>query len=256
MYFPTLLHLYFQTLHAWSHRGDCWMETPGRGCQPGLSVEDLRDFPESRLSWTQNVTPWSQSPASVTCRPRRPRGCGPRGRGGPRGPGEAAARSRRSGRPPGGCSLTARGVRWSQQSRGSLWPALCIPALNRVFCMELILIFVLFHFFAIYLEEFCTVRFYGSRHDCWRCHAGTALWSPERVKIFAKCYSIFWDDAPCNVQAPSTSLWSSLCSPESQVLAWWEYPLSPWRMEDHTDNMFNNHIHFTHKLIIKITIHL
>ena len=122
-----------------------------------------------------------QPSACVTCRPRRPRGCGPRGRGGPRGPGEAAARPRRSGRPPGGCSLTARGVRWSQRSLGSLWPALCIPALNRVFCMELILIFVLFHFFAIYLEEFCTVRFYGSRHDCWRCHAGTAQWSPDSV---------------------------------------------------------------------------
>ena len=62
MNFPTLSHLYFQTLHAWSHHGDCWMETPGQGCQQLLSVEDLRGFPESRLSWTHNVTPWSQSP--------------------------------------------------------------------------------------------------------------------------------------------------------------------------------------------------
>ena len=220
------------------------METPARGYLQALSACGLHYFPKHTLfwKWGKNLQFDQWSPPCVTCRPRLPRGCGPRGRGGLLGPASASASSRRSGRPPADWPLIAREAGRSQQSRGSLWQALYIPSLKMSFCLTWdlcrtisVLIKVLISI-NTYQEGFCTVQFDGSKPDCWRCHAGIAQWSPEIGVINVTV--LYLGVTPCTGQALSTSLESSLYSPGSQALGWWGYQLSPWRKGGHTDNMF------------------
>ena len=155
MYFPALSHLYFQTLHAGSHPGDCWMETPGRGYQQLLSTGDLHDFPESRLSWTHNVTPWSQFPAW------------PAGHGGPEtvAPEDEAVPGAQARPQPdhGGegvlqeAALTKLRV-WGGVSEaavvyGQHFVSMPLIIDNRASCMDLILILVHVHFCLHYIPR-------------------------------------------------------------------------------------------------------